>query len=169
MAHISEIVCRTGLGTVTSVLIGNLVIRTAPGAPGFGEATEIHLPESLRIVTATYGPIPTTSILGNHSLNTAINKCGRKLIARFDRHHAQSSFIHLSRKFAGCLGMMSRRLDRIIGRLDASGVESSMAMLGESLFCITGEEEVAQICSVIEAEHLTPIVTSIAVGGARVL
>jgi pantoate kinase len=169
LAHISEISCKTGLGTVTSVFSGDLVVRTIPGAPGYGETTKIHLPESLRLVTATYGPIPTSRVLGNVTLNKAINNCGKELIARFDPPHAQTSFTELSRRFSHCLALVSRRLERIISRLDATGFKSSMAMLGESLFCIAAHEDTVQICKVIEAEHLTPVVTSIAEKGARLL
>jgi len=169
LAHIAEIACKTGLGTVTSVLSGELVVRTIPGAPGFGEITKIHMPESLRLVTATYGPIPTSRILGNVTLNKAINNCGKELIARFDRRDAQISFTELSRRFSQCLALISRRLERIIARLDAAGFKASMAMLGESLFCIAAQEDVTQICEVIEAQQLAPIVTSIAKKGAHLL
>jgi pantoate kinase len=169
IAHISEIECKTGLGTVTSVFSGGLVVRTIPGAPGFAEITKIHMPESLRLVTATYGPIPTSSILGSVTLNKTINNCGKELIARFDPHHAQASFTELSRRFSHCLALMSRRLERIISQLDEAGFKSSMAMLGESLFCIVPHEDASQICKVMEAEHLTPVVTSIAEKGAHLL
>jgi pantoate kinase len=169
LAHISEVSCRTGLGTVTSVLSGDLVVRTRAGAPGYGETTKIHMPESLRLVTATYGPIPTGSVLASVTLNEAINNCGKELIARFDPSHAQTSFTELSRRFSHCLGLVSRRLERMMSLLDATGFKPSMAMLGESLFCIAAHADTTEICNVIEAEHLTPVVTSIAETGAHLL
>jgi pantoate kinase len=169
LAHISEISCRTGLGTVTSVLSGDLVVRTLAGAPGYGEVKKLPMPESLRIVTATYGPIPTSSVLVSVTLNKAINNCGKELIARFDRRRAQTSFIELSRRFSHCLGLASRRLERLINRLEATGIKPSMAMLGESLFCMADYENTTNICKVIEAERLTPVVTSIAQKGAHLL
>ena len=43
VAHITEIRCITGLGTVIAQSCGGLEIRTRPGAPGIGEVRQVSL------------------------------------------------------------------------------------------------------------------------------
>ena len=41
IAHLSEIACKTGLGTVLSAFSGGMTLRTKPGAPGVGRTFDI--------------------------------------------------------------------------------------------------------------------------------
>jgi pantoate kinase len=169
IAHISEVVSKTGLGTVTSVFSGGFVLRTAPGAPGVGKTTKISVPRTLRLVTATFGPISTRRVLGNDPLKDRVNRCGKELVERFDTDHLQTSFMELSRKFSECLSLMSQRLKWLVGRLDSAGFKSSMVMLGESLFCMSTQEEAGEISTIVRSAGIVPIVTAISASGARLL
>jgi len=169
VAHIAEIVCKTGLGTVSSVFYGGLTLRTVPGAPGVGRVRRIELPRSSRIVAASFGPIPTRKVLGSGSLKGRVNRCAKNLFSKFDRSHPQKSFIKTSRMFSDCLGLKSPRLERLINGLDAMGFESSMAMLGESLFCIASDAETVQIAQRVRREGLTPNISAVARSGAHPL
>src|SRR5207249_10330897 len=65
IAHLCEVECKTGLGTVASVFSGGFTARTAPGAPEIGKVRKLDLPLSLRIVSAGFGPISTRAVLGD--------------------------------------------------------------------------------------------------------
>ncbi len=169
IAHISEIACKTGLGTVTSVFSGGLGLRTSPGAPGVGKITSLPVPKTLQLVTATFGPIATSRILRNDLLKKRVNTCGTELIERFDVGHLQTSFMELSRMFADCLSLMSHRLSRVIDRVESIGFRSSMVMLGESLFCMVPVDDAGEIADILQKEGLTPTVSDIARSGAHLL
>jgi pantoate kinase len=169
MAHIAEIACKTGLGTVSSVFSGGLTLRTATGAPGVGKTARISVPAALRLVTATFGPIATNRLLSNELFEKRVNVCGKRLVESFDKDRLEVSFMELSRKFSDCLNLMSHRLGRLIDRLDSIGFRSSMVMLGESVFCMTPSEEAEQIANVVRGQGLTPTVSSVARSGARLL
>jgi len=169
VAHISEIACKTGLGTVTSVFSGGFGLRTSPGAPGVGKITSLPVPKTLRLVTATFGPMATSRILRNDLLKNRVNTCGTALIERFDVRHLQTSFMELSRMFADCLSLMSRRLGRVIDRVDSTGFTSSMVMLGESLFCMVPIDDAGEIAGILQAEGLSPTVSDVARSGAHLL
>jgi pantoate kinase len=169
IAHVSEIACRTGLGTVSSAFSGGFTLRTSPGAPGVGKVTRINLPKSFRVVTASFGPISTRNVLGRKPIKDRVNLCAKSLLDKFDLNDPRTSFMRVSRKFSDCLGLMSRRLARLSQRLDSTGFESSMAMLGESLFGINPDDEAAKTATCIRKEGLTPIVSPISSSGAHLV
>src|SRR5204862_3485485 len=83
IAHLCEVECQTGLGTVTSVFSGGLTVRTEPGAPEIGQVRKMLLPSSLSIVSASFGPISTRRVLADDYLKKTINACGRALTRTF--------------------------------------------------------------------------------------
>jgi len=169
IAHLCEIQCKTGLGTIASVLSGGLTVRTVPGAPEIGQVRKLALPSSLRIVSGSFGPISTRRVLANHSLKKTINDCGRALIERFLQDVSYSNFMSISRKFSDCVGLISSRLGRAMNTLDSSGFSCSMMMLGESLFCLLPREEVSPVEAIFRSNELTPATSKVARSGARLI
>ena len=169
IAHVSEIACKTGLGTVSSAFSGGLTLRTAPGAPGVGSVRRVNLPRSFRVVGASFGPVSTRNVLRSKPIKDRVNRCARSLLNEFDLNHPRTSFMRVSRKFSDCLGLMSRRLERLSRRLDSTGFESSMAMLGESLFGIDSDDESAKTATCIRREGLRPLVCPISRSGAHLV
>lgn len=169
IAHVSEIRCKTGLGTVASVFSGGLTVRTVPGAPEVGRVRKLILPSSLRVVSGGLGPISTRRILSSQYLKKRINVCGRALIERFLRDASYSNFMAISRRFSDCVGLMSSRLGRAMNALDLSGFNSSMMMLGESLFCILPREDVPRVEAIFRSHELVPTTSLIAKLGGRLI
>jgi len=169
IAHLCEIRCKTGLGTVASVFSGGLTVRIVPGAPGVGQVRKLTLPSSLRIVSGSFGPISTRRVLANHYLKKTINACGRGLIERFLRDVSHSNFMTISRKFSDCIGLISSRLRRAMNALDSSGFSCSMMMLGESLFCLLPREDVGRVEAIFRSHELTPVTSLVAGSGADLI
>jgi pantoate kinase len=169
LAHVSEIMCGTGLGTVSSVFCGGFNLRTLAGAPGIGQVKRIEMPRSLRILTASFGPISTRRVLGSRLLRGRINQCAKNSIRRFSETPTNASFMRVSRLFSDCLGLVSNRLSRLIDRLDTFGARSSMVMLGESVFTIADEDQISALSASVKREGLTPRVTAVAQSGARLI
>lgn len=169
IAHVCEVERRTGLGTVTSAFSGGLTVRTTPGAPEIGKVRRFSLPPSLRVVSASFGPISTRRVLANLDLKKTINACGRALVERFLRESSYSNFMIISRKFSNCVGLVSSRLRRVMNALDSSGFNCSMMMLGESLFCLLPLEDVGSVEAIFRSHGLRPIVSRIARTGARLV
>jgi pantoate kinase len=169
IAHLCEVECKTGLGTVASVFSGGLTVRNVPGAPEIGHIRKLDLPSSLRIVSASFGPISTRRVLASHSLKKTINACGRALIEKFLRDASHSNFMIISRKFSNCVGLVSPRLGRAMNALDSSGFTCSMMMLGESLFCLLPHEDVAPVEAILRRYELTPATSLVARSGASLI
>ena len=169
IAHLCEIECRTGLGTVASVFFGGLTVRAVPGAPEIGKVRRLSLPSSMMIVSASFGPISTRRVLANLDLKKTINSCGRGLIEKFLRNGSYSNFMTQSRTFSTCVGLMSLRLRRVMNALDSSGFSCSMMMLGESLFCLVPSEDVAGSEAIFRVHELRPVVSKVARSGAHLI
>jgi len=167
LAHLCEVECQTGLGTVTSVFSGGLTVRTEPGAPEIGQVRKMLLPSSLSIVSASFGPISTRRVLADDYLKKTINACGRALTQTFLLDASHSNFMALSRIFSNCVGLVSSRLRRVMSALDLSGFTCSMIMLGESLFCLLPHEEVTSVEAILRNHALSPTTSTVARSGAH--
>lgn len=169
IAHISEIRCRTGLGTVASVFFGGFNLRTSPGAPGTGAVRTLNHSPDHRVVSASFGPLPTRKVLSSYELRKRVNACSRALTSEFMIEKTETAFVALSRRFADCLGLVSHRLRKVIEKLDSNDITSSMMMLGESLFCLIPSELVPQTAEVIGLTGLVPVVSRISLSGANLV
>src|SRR5260370_4960663 len=156
IAHLCEVECKTGLATVASVFSGGLTVRRVPEAPEIGQVRKLTLPSSLRIVSATFGPISTRRVLADHYLKKTINDCGRALMGRFLQDVSYSNFMSISRKFSNCVGLISSRLQRAMNALDSSGFSCRMIVLGDSLFCLLPREDVGRVKAIFRSHELTP-------------
>ncbi len=169
IAHKCEVECMTGLGTVASAYFGGFAIRTRPGAPGIGVVRTITTPASIRVVSASFGPLSTRTVLANSVLKTTINSCSRSLVSKLLSETTSTMFMKLSRKFADCLSLMSKRLIQATDMLEENGITCSMMMLGESLFCLIPYDHVPQVNRVIRRAGLVPVVSKVAESGARMI
>jgi pantoate kinase len=169
IAHISEVACKTGLGTVASAFTGGLTVRRIAGAPGSGEVDRILPPSSLRLVTGTFGPISTKKMLQKSPFRSHVNECADRLLSKMEQQKSFTNFVSLSKRFANCMDLMSQRLARLIANLDSMGLFSSMAMLGESIFSIVKKESAGQAKETLVSQRLRPMVCEIPRQGARLL
>ena len=169
VAHECEVKCRTGLGTVASVYFGGFTLRTRPGAPGTGVVRKITTPASLRVVSASFGPMSTRSVLASSVLKSRINSCGRSLVSKLLSETTSTMFMTLSSRFADCLSLMSKRLTGATSMLEENGITSSMMMLGESLFCIIPYDYVPKVRTIIRRAGLVPVVCKVARSGATII
>ena len=169
VAHVAEVRCKTGLGTVSSVFRGGFVVRVGPGTPGVGTVKSLSYPPTLRVVSASYGPISTRRILSNSRLKDRINRCSAGLVPKLLGQPSEASFLSLSRKFADCLGLVTPRLRKVLDMMDNIGIPSSMMMLGEAVFSIVPLRVAQRVAEVLKTVGLAPVVSRIPKAGARLL
>lgn len=169
IAHVSEIACGTGLGTVASVFVGGMTLRLTPGAPGQGIVQIFDTPRSIRVLSHSFGPISTKKVLDAKPLRARVGRCGQGLLKEFELDKSVDSFVALSRRFSNCLGLRSARLTKAMNSLDSKGVRSSMMMLGESLFLLVRDREVSRFAQLLRDIGLKVVISHVAGSGARVI
>lgn len=170
IAHIAEVKCNTGLGTVIGETFGGLEIRLKPGAPGVGKIQKIPISQDYVVACLHSRPLSTKRILTNVTYRRNINKIGGGLGTELAAHPTPARFMMISRKFAEHLGLISKRLRTILDETDKAGLRFSMAMLGESIFTIVKRNRVAQVTQIFDkALPGNTLIMNIDHKGARIL
>ena len=143
IAHIAEVVNRTGLGTVCGQLRGGLCVLREPGYPCDSES--IKVPGNLKIICGSFGMIHTKSILTDPVLNLRIKKAGRRAQVKLLHKRSIKSFIRASIEFVEeteileILGLIE--VDNLIQRLNKLRIlGASMNQLVKSVFAICKEK-----------------------------
>lgn len=171
VAHIAEVKCKTGLGTVIAETYGGLEIRVKPGAPGIGEIKSLPVPENAVVACHVFGPLSTRKSLTNPVTRSRINRFGGKLVDELIEAPTIVNFMRLSRQFAEHVGLITPRMRAVLNATDKAGVICSMPLFGESVFTMAEEENVDKLLKVFH-EHGSSgqtIVSEVDEKGARLL
>jgi pantoate kinase len=172
IAHVAEVECKTGLGTVIAEAVGGLEIRVKPGAPGIGEIMQIPASDDYVVVYLYFGPILTNQVLSNKELRARINVFGGKLVEELVQKPTVDNFLTLSRTFAEHLGLISDRVAKVLRKMDKEGFTCSMAMFGESIFSVVEHKYLNNLLDLLQPfvplKH-NLIVSNIDFQGARVI
>jgi len=142
IAHVAEVKCRTGLGTVGPLLIGGHVITLKAGAPGFNLIDRFPVDPSCRIVTGWFGDIPTQTVLSSESYRTRIKRYGRHAMNDIMKKPSPENFMIVCRRFANNIGFVTDRLSRLMSAMEKSGaIGATQNMLGDAAHALVEEED----------------------------
>jgi len=166
IAHHAEIACKTGLGTVIAEFAGGFEIRTGAGAPGIGSVTKIDL-ENYKAVVLCLAPISTKSFLTSRT--DEINGLGGIMLSKLSVSRSVDDFLTMSREFAGTLGLTEDRCKEPMAALKSRGIESSVALLGQTVFTLVPRAMAKEARDAIKGFGGTLLVCNIDGNGARVL
>jgi pantoate kinase len=171
IAHIAEVECKTGLGTIIAETFGGFEVRVKPGAPGIGEIKRLSVPDDTLVACHVFGPLSTRESLTNPETRARINRFGGELVKELVNSPTIINFMKLSRQFAEHVGLITERVRGILDAADKAGVVCSMPMFGESAFTVTDQNGVERILQVFRKSALggQTIVSKVNHEGARLL
>ena len=171
LAHVAEIECGTGLGSVFAADGGGFGVLYVPGAPGVGEAMHYEGSDGLSVVYLHYGPIPTREALGDPELRRRINELGGSYVDELHRELTPERFMSYSRRFTEHVGLVTPRLRRVFDATDPEGYTFTMAMFGEVAFTLQRREYVEPILGLLRerASDACPVVCGVDTGGTVLL
>ncbi len=145
VAHLAEVECGTGLGTVLAETHGGFSLRVRGGAPSFGTVRKFGA-EGFRVVSLCWGGLPTCSVLSNPNLRGFIRWVGEGCLEKFAGNPTVEGFLEASRGFSEALGLLTPRVKAALGFLASRGFHGfSMNMLGEAVFTLVQEEELPRL------------------------
>ena len=147
IAHITEIECKTGLGTVFAAMQGGFGALVKAGGPGFGEGLYYDKCDDLSVVYLHFGPMSTKDALSNPELRIKINDLGGKFVDEIKDDLRPELFMELSRKFTDYVNIKTPRLDKVLDRAKEENIPLTMAMFGEVAFSLVFKEEAEDIAS----------------------
>jgi len=149
VAHVAEIECKTGLGTVLAELTGGFGVITRAGGPGIGETLKFKHSADLSAVCLHLGPISTKEALSNPKLRSRINELGGRFVEELRRDQSPELFLKLSRSFAEHVDLITPRIRSVLERTDEEGYVCSMAMFGETIFSLVDCEDSERLLKVM--------------------
>jgi pantoate kinase len=154
IAHIAEVVNRTGLGTVCGQLNGGMGILKEPGFPCFYQP--INVPPNLKIICGSFGIIPTKSILTDPVLSFKIKEAGKKALEKLIKCPDINMFINSSIEFVKKTEIIEilelhkvKELMDDLNKLEIIG--ASMNQLGRSVYAICRKNKEKEVLDILES------------------
>jgi len=143
IAHIAEIVNKTGLGTVCGQLGRGLCVLKEPGYPCNHE--RLKSPNDLLVISGSFGAIQTKSILSDENLSSSIKKAGKIALNKLLLEPNYKNFIKASYEFVDKTQIMNalnlERVSNLINDLMKLGIiGASMNQLGRSVYAFCKKE-----------------------------
>ncbi|HZA48368.1 MAG TPA: hypothetical protein VE521_05520 [Nitrososphaera sp.] len=167
IAHQAEIACNTGLGTVIAEFAGGFEMRTSAGAPGVGSVSKIDLDKNYKAIVLCLAPILTRSFLTNRI--NEINGLGGIMLSKLSASRSLDDFLEMSHGFAEMLSLTEGRCRGPIAALKTRGIESSVALFGQTVFTVVSEERTAEAVGALREFGHRLIVCNMDKAGARML
>ncbi|MHA1729636.1 MAG: hypothetical protein ACTSWY_13045 [Promethearchaeota archaeon] len=151
IAHIGEVLNKTGLGTVGGQLTGGLSITTKAGFPF--ELDKILVPPETKIVCGSFGPIPTGSIIGDPMHKEKIKTAGAWAMSKLMNFPIFQRFIDISSKFVEKTGLLeepgmenTKSLIKELNKLKVYG--ANMNQLGKSVYCFCHKKDEKKVMEI---------------------
>jgi len=151
IAHVAEIKCKTGLGTVGPLLLSGCILTVEPGAPGYAVIERLPISEDYRIVAGVFKPILTKEVLSSAEKRSMVNKWGRKTVDRILAEPSLENFMGASKDFAIKTGFATERVKKLIESAEKAGaIGTAQNMVGEAVHALVLEDKVEDVVEVFK-------------------
>jgi pantoate kinase len=172
IAHVVEVQCKTGLGTVGPLMLGGCILTVEPGAPGISVIDRLPLSPDYVVVTGVFGSIPTRQVLSSAEKRIKINRWGRKTLESILEEPSLENFLACCLEFAERTGFMTPRVKQLVNLAKKAGaVGTAQNMVGEAAHALTLEENAESITEAFKQVLPTDkiLVSKIDFQGARLI
>jgi pantoate kinase len=169
IAHIAEIECKTGLGSVFAAVKGGFGVLYEPGAPGIGKAKLLSDTSDLAVVYVYYGPILTKKALSNPLVVKKINELGGDYVDELYKELSAARFMYYSRKFTEYVGMATERIRFLLKEMDTHQITFTMANFGEVAFTVQKKQVAQEAFRILQEVGESPVMCLVDQRGARLL
>ena len=172
IAHVAEIKCKTGLGTVGPLMLGGCILTVEPGAPGIAIIDRIPISADHVIVAGVFEPIPTKQVLSSPEKRETVNRWGRKTLKAILDEPSVENFLTCCLEFAEKAGFMTERVRQLVHLAEKAGaIGAAQNMVGEAVHALAREENAENIAEAFK--QLLPnekiLVAKIDLQGARLV
>jgi pantoate kinase len=147
IAHVSEIQCQTGLGTVSSLTVGGgLILVTEPGAPGICQIDRIPISPDYVIVAGFYNSKIPKTVLSSPERKLQINRYGKKTLEAILAEPSLENFLASCWDFAQKAGFATENVRRLVHLAKKAGaVGATQNMIGEAVHAVVLEENAVSV------------------------
>jgi len=147
IAHVSEIQCQTGLGTVSSLTVGGgLILVTEPGAPGICQIDRIPISPDYVIVAGFYNSKIPKTVLSSPERKVQINRYGKKTLKQILAEPTLENFLASCWDFAQKAGFATENVRQLVHLAQKAGaVGATQNMIGEAVHAVVLEENALSV------------------------
>ena len=172
IAHVAEVKCKTGLGTVGPLMLGGCILTIEPGAPGIAIIDRIPISTNYAIVAGVFGPIRTKEVLASPEKRLAVNKWGKKTLEKILSEPSLENFLACCCDFAEKTGFTTERAKTLIRLAERAGaIGAAQNMVGEAVHALTTMESAENVVQafkrVLPQEKI--LVSQVDIQGARLI
>lgn len=151
IAHVAEVKCKTGLGTVGPLLLGGCIVTVEPGAPGYGIIDRIPITADHVIVAGVFEPWSTKEVLASPEKRKRVNEWGRKTVEAILAEPSLENFMRASKEFAVKTGLATKRVKSLIASAERAGaIGAAQNMVGEAVHALTTPENLNSVLQVFK-------------------
>jgi pantoate kinase len=146
-AHVAEIQCQTGFGTVSSLAQGGgCILVVEPGAPGVCVVDSIPLKPEYEVVAGVFRSIPKSTVFSSAEKRLEINRFGRKTLDRILAEPTLENFLACCWQFALETGLATSRVKNLVNLAQKTGaVGAAQNMVGEAVHAVVFEENAVNV------------------------
>ena len=151
IAHVAEVKCKTGLGTVGPLLLGGCIVTVEPGAPGYGVIDRIPITADHLIVAGVFEPWSTKEVLASPEKRKRVNEWGRKTVEAILAEPSLENFMRASKEFAVKTGLATKRVKSLIASAERAGaIGAAQNMVGDAVHALTTPENLNSVLQVFK-------------------
>jgi pantoate kinase len=173
IAHVAEIRCQTGLGTVSSLTsTGGCVLVLEPGAPGTCKIDRIPLAPDYMVVAGFFQSNMPKTVLTDPERRQIINRHGKKTLEAIIAEPTLENFLERCWEFSKNAGFATERVRQLVSLANKVGaVGAAQNMIGEAVHAVVRAENASKLAeafkSVLPSENV--ILSGIDFQGARLI
>jgi pantoate kinase len=174
IAHIAEIECLTGLGTVSSLTFsGGCVLVVEPGAPGICRIDRIPISPEYVIVAGFFKyNISKKSVLASPQKKHEINQHGKKTLDAILAEPTVENFLDCCWDFSQNAGFATENIRKLVAAAKKAGaVGAAQNMIGEAVHAVVHEDNADLVAEAFKQTlpQQQVIVSKIDFQGARLI
>jgi pantoate kinase len=147
VAHVAEIKCQTGIGTISSLVQGGgCVLVVEPGAPGNCIVDRIPLEPNYVLVAGVFKSIPKTTVFASTQKRREVDRCGRKTLDNILDDPCLENFLTCCWEFALDAGFATARVRELVRIANKAGaIGAAQNMVGEAVHAVTLEKNATEV------------------------
>jgi pantoate kinase len=169
IAHVAEVECKTGLGTVSGLVVGGVVIVVRPGAPGNDLVDRLLFDKDMKAIIGFFGSRSKPEILSSARL-PLIDAVGKRLIDELIHERSLEKLLEVSKRFSLETGLATESVKRAFKALEEAGIPyAGQTQIGDAVFTVVRDEQVDRAVGVLDNLKAKTIVSEISWEPARLV
>lgn len=174
IAHVAEIECLTGLGTVSALTFsGGCVLVVEPGAPGICQIDRIPISSEYMLVAGFFkSNLPKESVFSSPQKKIEINHYGKRTLEAILDEPSLENFLDCCWEFSQKAGFATENIRKLVASAKKAGaVGAAQNMIGEAVHAVVHEENVNSVSEAFKQTlpQQQVIVSKIDFQGARLV